>query len=125
MSVAVAITIGFVKAESGRFWGLRAALLLGDGEADILACTSFPKSHWRRLASDNLVERLNRGIRRRTDVVQVVPDEPSPLRLVGELLIEVNTEWTPGRRYFSLESMHETAPSPTLSTQEVHAGSPY
>jgi transposase-like protein len=80
---------------------------------------AFPQSHWRRLATNNMVERLNREIRRRIDVVQVFPDRPSALRLVGALLMETNTEWTVGRRYFSKKSMQKVPaqePPPEVPT---------
>ena len=79
----------------------------------------FPQPHWRRLASNNLLRSLNREIRRRTDVVQVFPDHPSLLRLVGALLMEVDTEWAVGRRYFSVQSMHQLIPAPLLIPEEV------
>ena len=85
----------------------KAAALLEQAADDILAFMHFPEEHWRRLASNNLLERLNREIRRRTDVVQVFPDEGSLLRLVGALLIEVDTEWAVGHRYFSETSMQK------------------
>jgi len=65
----------------------------------------FPKAHWKRLASSNLLERLNREIRRRTKVVQIFPDEGSLVRLAGAILMETNDEWAVGRRYFSEKSM--------------------
>lgn len=85
----------------------KAAQLLEQAAEDILAFMHFPEEHWQRLASNNLLERLNREIRRRTNVVQIFPDEGSLLRLVGALLIEVDTEWIVGRRYFSQHSMQK------------------
>ena len=79
----------------------------------------FPQPYWRRLASNNLLRSLNREIRRQTDVVQVFPDHPSLLRLVGALLMEVDTEWAVGRRYFSVQSMHQLIPAPLLIPEEV------
>jgi putative transposase len=99
----------------------KAAQLLEEAEEDILAFMSFPQVHWRRLASNNLLERLNREIRRRIDVVQVFPDQPSLIRLVGALLMEVDTEWAVGRRYFSAASMRELLPAPPLVVEPVHA----
>ena len=66
----------------------KAATLLLDAETDILAYKSFPKEHWRRIHSTNLVERLNKEIKRRTKVVGVFPDQPAVIRLVGTLLIK-------------------------------------
>ena len=91
----------------------KAAALLETAADDILAFMSFPEAHWRRLASNNLLERLNREIRRRTDVVQVFPDEASLIRLVGAMLIEVDTEWAVGRRYFSEGSMLKVSRTPS------------
>jgi len=95
-----------VKTELEERWP-KAAALLEKAADDILAFMHFPEEHWKRLASNNLLERLNREVRRRTDVVQVFPDEGSLIRLVGALLIEVDTEWAVGRRYFSEESMRK------------------
>lgn len=91
----------------------QAAAVLRAAEDDVLAYMAFPKEHWTRIYSTNLLERLNREIRRRTDVVGVFPDEASALRLVGMLLIERADEWEVERRPFSLESMRKlTAPDP-------------
>lgn len=85
----------------------KAAALLLEAVADILAYKSFPKEHWRRIHSTNLLERLNKELKRRTKVVGVFPDQPAVIRLVGTLLKEVDDDWRAAqRRYFSLESMH-------------------
>ena len=84
----------------------KAAALLLDAEPDILAYKSFPNEHWRRLHSTNLVERLNREVKRRTKVVGVFPDQPAVFRLVGTLLMEIDDDWrATQRKYFSLESI--------------------
>ena len=83
----------------------KAAELLCEAEDDVLAYMSFPQAHWRQIRSTNPLERLNKEIRRRTNVVGIFPNEPSVLRLVGMLLVEQNDEWAVGRRYFSLNSM--------------------
>ncbi len=82
----------------------QAAAVLAAAEDDVLAYMSFPVEHWSRLYSTNPLERLNREIRRRTDVVGVFPDAAA-LRLVGMLLVEQADEWEAERRYFSQESM--------------------
>lgn len=82
-----------------------AATVIEEAEYDVLSYMSFPDKHWRQLHSTNPLERQNREIRRRTDVVGIFPNPASALRLVTMLLIEQNDDWAVNRRYFSLESM--------------------
>lgn len=92
-----------------------AAALLADAENDILAYMDFPSEHWTRIYSTNPLERLNKEIKRRTNVVGIFPDRPSVIRLVGALLIETSDEWAVGRRYFSQASMRKLFhPEPEL-----------
>jgi len=86
--------------------------MLVEAEDDILAYYGFPVEHRRQIWSTNSLERLNKEVSRRCDVVGIFPNRQSLLRLVGAVLEDQNDEWAVGRRYFSAESMHKlTEPS--------------
>ena len=116
--VAAAIRTVFMQADHGTastIWRqvadqLRARLpklaaLMDEAEADVIAFMAYPKSHWPKLHSTNPIERLNKEVKRRADVVGIFPNEASITRLVGAILLEQNDEWQLQHRYMTLETM--------------------
>src|SRR5215475_14069834 len=106
-------------------WGWVRTLLhsvadhLEAARTDVLAFTSFPKELWRQIWSNNPQERLNREIRRRTDVVGIFPDRNSLIRLVGAVLAEQHDEWTEGRRYLGVDVLARSRITLCDTTPEV------
>jgi transposase-like protein len=89
------------------------AAMLTDAAEDLLAFTTFPQAHWRKIWSTNPLERINGEIKRRTNVVGIFPNDASIARLVTAVVVETHDEWAVAeRRYLSEESMAKlTAPN--------------
>jgi putative transposase len=103
------------KADAEAQWGVVADALrerqpkLGGlmdvSRDDVLAYMDFPREHWPQIASTNPLERVNREIKRRADVIGIFPNDDAIVRLVGALMLETNDEWAVARRYMSLETL--------------------
>jgi putative transposase len=93
----------------------KVAELLTTAEEDLLAFYAFPPAHRPKLRSTNPLERFNREIGRRTDVVGIFPDDRSLTRLVGMLCLEQNDEWLVGRRYLSRAATNDNEEVPELT----------
>jgi len=90
----------------------KLAAMIDEAREDVLAYTIYPKDHWPQLASTNPLERLNKEIKRRSDVVGIFPNERAAARLVGAIMLEQNDEWAVSRRYMRLESITEVTNDP-------------
>ena len=97
----------------------KLAELMDGSREEVLVYMAFPREHWAQIASTNPLERLNREIKRRADVVGIFPNDPAVLRLVGALMLEQNDEWAVSRRYMSLENLSALSDDPVLRLPAV------
>ena len=95
--------------------------LMDASREDVLASMDSPKEHWPQIASTNPLERINREIKRRSDVIGIFPNDAAIIRLVGALMLETNDEWTVARRYMSLETLARVTNTKTVKLPGVAA----
>jgi len=95
--------------------------LMDASRDDVLAYMSFPREHWTQIASTNPLERVNREVKRRADVIGIFPNDDAIIRLVGALMLETNDEWAVARRYMSLETLARVTDNPTVRLPAVAA----
>jgi transposase-like protein len=131
--VAAALRQAFLqpdRAAAGQMWRQVAdqmrerwrklGALMDESEHDVLAYMNFPPPHRTKLHSTNPLERLNKEVKRRADVVGIFPNEESILRLIGAVLLEQNDEWQLQHRYMQVEAMAEVmAPPLAAETKQL------
>ena len=117
------------KAQAEQQWAIVAdalrekqpklGALMDASRDDVLAYMSFPREHWAQIASTNPLERVNREVKRRSDVIGIFPNDDAIIRLVGALMLETNDEWAVARRYMSLETLARVTDNPTVRLPAV------
>ena len=117
------------KVEAEAQWGVVAdalrekqpklAAMMDASRDDVLVYMDFPRGHWTQIASTNPLERVNREIKRRADVIGIFPNDGAIIRLVGALMLETNDEWAVARRYMSLETLARVTDNPNVRLPAV------
>ena len=120
------------KAEAAAQWNTvadalrekqpRLSAMMDASREDVLAYMDFPKEHWPQIASTNPLERLNKEVKRRADVVGIFPNDEAIIRLVGAQMLEINDEWAVARRYMSLEALARVLHTDAVRLPAVVAG---
>lgn len=98
----------------------KLADMMDASREDVLAYMTFPKDHWAQIASTNPLERVNKEIKRRADVIGIFPNDAAVVRLVGALMLEQNDEWAVSRRYMTLETLGSVSHNPVVSLPACH-----
>jgi transposase-like protein len=120
-SKAVAAAQWGVVADALREKQPKLGALMDSSRDEVLAYMDFPKEHWPQIASTNPLERVNREIKRRSDLVGIFPNDAAIIRLVGALMLETNDEWAVARRYMSLETLAKVTDTETIKLPAVAA----
>ncbi len=88
--------------------------LMDGSRDDVLAYMSFPREHWTQIAGTNPLERVNRKVKRRSDVIGICPNDDAIIRLAGALMLETSDEWAVARRYISPETLARVTDNPAV-----------
>ena len=99
----------------------RLAVMMDGSREEVLAYMAFPKEHWPQISSTNPLERVNKEIKRRADVIGIFPNTAAVIRLVGALMLEQNDEWSVSRRYMTLETIGTLSDNPRISLPALAA----
>jgi putative transposase len=99
----------------------KLAIMMDGSREEVLAYMAFPKEHWAQIWSTNPLERVNKEIKRRADVIGIFPNTAAVIRLVGALTLEQNDEWSVSRRYMTLETIGALSDSPRISLPALAA----